>query len=252
MVRPALHGALALCVVLAGCSALAPAPTRQDRAVAAHQNATDAVGDVDTYRFESTLRVDASGNGRSESVTVDASGAVAVDARRMQTTAERDGETRTSYLDNRTRFVECPDPWDGWGRERVDGEDDWSRQTPLVRHLSLLGSGSLYWNGTTTLDGERVALVTGEPSKKALRRYRDDGRGPTLGGPSVENPEVSAWLDLETSRPRKVAVSFEVTNGDATADARLVSRFVDYGDPVDVSVPAEARADPYELGCPGD
>lgn len=252
MARQALHVALALCLVLAGCSLLGPSPTREDRAVSALDNATTAVEAADTYRFASDLRVVATQGDRTETVTASLTGAVAVDAHRMRANATRDGETRRSYLANWTRYQECGPPWDGWAREDLDTEDEWATQSPLTRQLSLLESGSLYWNDTRALDGEAVVLVTGEPTGKALGQYQDRRRGSLLGGPSVDDVSLRVWLDAETWRPVKTELRFDVNQGDASAGARMVTTFAGYGDDVSIEVPAAAKADPYELGCPGE
>lgn len=251
MARPALHALLAVCLVTAGCSVLGPDYTRQERAVAALNDAHNATAAVQTYRFESDMTVTATADGRTERVDVDLTGAVDTANRTMRTNATRDGESRRSFVLNRTVYRECASPWDGWGVEDVDDGGEWSEQTPAVRQLSLLESGSLYWNGTRTVDGERVAVVTGEPSTDALTEYQDDRPTPVFGGPSVEDPRIRARLDADTGRLLWTEFSFTVADGDTTASATMTTTFGDYGDPVSVDLPEDARSDPYELGCPG-
>lgn len=240
--------AVALCVLLAGCSLLG-SPTREERATAALANASDALNATETYRFESEISVVATADDRTERVDVDASGTVDFPARKMRTNATRDGETYRSYVDNRTVYQECPHPAWGWGTEEVDG--DWETQTPAHRQLALLRSGPLYYNGTDTVDGDRAILLTGEPTTDALTRYSDRRSDSLFGGPNVENARAEVWLDPDTYRPLESHVRFEVSESGNTATATLRTTFSDYGDPVSIEVPPEARDDPLEMGCPG-
>lgn len=57
MRRPALHLAIAVCVLLAGCSLLGPDHTRDERAESALADARDAINDTKTYRFDGEMRV---------------------------------------------------------------------------------------------------------------------------------------------------------------------------------------------------
>lgn len=252
MARLALHALLAVCLVTAGCSVLGPDYTREERAVAALDDATNATAEVRTYRFESEMTVTATTDGRTERVDVDLTGAVDTAARAMRSNATIDGETRRTFVQNRTAYRECAQPWDGWGMTELDAETKWAEQTPAVRQLSLLESGSLYWNGTRTVDGERVVVVTGEPSTDALTEYQEDRPTSVFGGPSVEDPRVRARFDADTGRLLWTEFTFTVSGEGSTADATMTTAFGDYGDPVSVAPPAEATTDPYELGCPGE
>jgi len=249
MDHPALHVAVAVCVLLAGCSLLGPSHTRDERATAALENASDALNGTDTYHFESDLSVVATVDDRTERVRVDLVGGVDTAARELWTSATRDGETYESYVLNRTAYRECggPGPW--WGKEEVEG--DWDVRTPARRQLELLRSGSLFWNGTETVDGESAVVLVGEPTSKALTRYSERRSQPVVGGPNVQNARLRVWLDAETHRPLRTRLRFEVTQGGTTATATMTTRFSGYGDPVDVTVPPEARADAIEMGCPG-
>jgi len=252
MARSALHLVVLVCVVTAGCSVLGPEPTRQERAVAALEDATTAVDTAGTYRFELELRAETTGEGRTETAEGNGSGVVDADARRMRSTAKRDGEARTTYVLNRTVYRECADPWGGYGVEELDEDEAWSSQSPLVRQLGLLESGALYYNGTDTVDGTEATLLTGEPTEQALTRYRDDGQSPVFGGPNVEDIRLRVWLDPETDRPVRTELRFRVTEDGESATARLRTRYSGYGESVTVELPEKARTEARELGCPGE
>lgn len=252
MVRPVLHALLAVCVLTSSCSLLAADHTREDRAVGTLENVTETLAATETYRFESHMSVTAAGDDRTERVDVEVTGAVDAASRKMHQTATRDGESRRAFVLNRTAYRECAPPWDGWAVDEPEENDRWLNRTPAVRQLSLLKSGSLYWNGTETADGDRAFLVTGEPSADALKEYRADKSQPLFGGPSVSDIELRAWVDADTDRLLRTELRFTVSEGDRSATAIMRTTFSDYGEPVSVELPAEARTNQHELGCPGE
>lgn len=248
MDRPALHVAIAVCVILAGCSVFGQDHTREERAVSALADARDAVNQTDSYRYEGDLRVVATADGRSERIDVRVNGTVDAAQRRMHTTAERDGEASEAYLVNRTSYREC-DRMALWAVEEREA-DDWSLLTPAARQLSPLESGSLYFNGTETVDGEETRLLVGEPTEKALTQYQERRSQPLFGGPSIDDAEVRVWLDTESDRPRKTQVRFEVSEGGNSATATVTMWFDDYGTDAAVDVPVIPEDKQWEGKCP--
>jgi hypothetical protein len=248
MNRPALHVAVAVCVLLAGCSVLGQDHTREERAVSALADARDAVNQTDSYRYEGELRVVATADGQTEQFDARVNGTVDAAQRRMHTTAERDGETSEAYLINRTSYREC-DRMALWAVEEREA-DDWSMLPPAARQLSPLESGSLYFNGTETVDGEETRLLVGEPTEAALRQYQERRSRSLFGGPSVDSAEIRVWLDTETDRPRKTQVRFEVSEDGNSATATVTMRFDDYGTDAAVDVPVIPEEKQWEGECP--
>ncbi|MFB6165348.1 MAG: hypothetical protein ABEJ31_09345 [Haloarculaceae archaeon] len=252
MARPALHALLAVCLLTAGCSVLGPDHTRDERAEAALENATDALAATETYRFESNLSVSATADSRTKRIDARVTGVVDAAARAVRSNTTSDGESRRTYVLNRTVYRECVSPWDGWGVEDLDDDTEWASRTVAHRQLSLLETGSLYWNGTETIDGERVAVVTGEPTTDALADYRNERSQPLLGGASVDDAELRAWIDPDTGRLRRTRLHVTVSKGDNSAATTAVTTFGEYGEPVTIDLPDGARTNQHELGCPGD
>lgn len=250
--RVALLVVVAL-VVLAGCSALGQDPTREDRAVEALERSQDRLDEVDSYRFDGEMRVVAEGDGRTERIRVDVGGAVDAEAERMRTNATVDGETTESYLVGGTTYQQCPDPWGGWAVEEAeDDADDWAELTPAAGQLSLLESGSLYWNGTETVDGREAALLVGHTPASALDEDQGGfGSALDVGGPNVEDVTVELWVDEETGLPIESRIALEVAGSGGSADASATMRYSGYDEPVSIEVPSEADENQYELGCPG-
>jgi hypothetical protein len=252
MDRPGFHLAVAACTLLAGCSVLGPDHTREERAGEALADALEAVNDTDTYRFDGDLRVVATADGETERVGIDVNGTVEAAERRMHSTAVREGEAYESYLINRTAYRECGGPMgmDLWDVEDVT-TDDWRMATPAARQLALLESGSLYHNGTRTLDGVESVLLVGHPTTDGLTKYQERRDRSLLGGPSVDDAEVRVWLDPETYRPLRSAVRFEVSQGGNTASATVEMNFADYGADLSVDVPVIPDEQTWGTGCPG-
>lgn len=251
MVRPALHGAVVLLVVLAGCTGfLQDPPERDERAVAALSDARSALDAVESYRHETDLRVEATGDGRTERVDVRQVGTVDVEAKRMNTTNDVDGRTVESYVVNRTAYQECSRPPGFWGKENQSTEE-WETLTPAYRQLSLLESGDLRFAGAATVDGRNATRVVGEPTAEALQRYREERSQPVFGGPEFRDVSMAVWFDNETALPLKTRLRFEVEGRDGSATAMMETRFLAYDEPVSIVVPTEALEDHLEMGCPG-
>ncbi len=246
--------AVALLVVLAGCSVLPGSqPPSDERALDALNRTTAAVEEVPTYRFAIDARVAASDGDRSRTVHVAGEGTVDRPARRMVSNATAEGETRAQYVDGRTTYTECPDPWDGWGVENASGSAEWFEATPLGRQLALLEATDVYWGGNETLDGDRTWRIVAHPSKRALDELSTTGRTGVgdLARANVQNATLELWVDAETGLPVKSEFVVELSTRGASATAELTTRFHRYDEPATVSLPRSTRTDQYELGCPG-
>jgi len=256
MVRRALPLLLALCLVTAGCSALGPDYVREDRAESTLAAANAALAETETYRFEADATVVATSDDESQRVDLRAAGNVSLTERRMggRTNVSGGGDryrqSTESYLLNRTRYRECSSRAREWGADE-SATENWSTLTPAGRQLTLLESGSLLYNGTTTVDGREATLLVGEPTEDALTLYQQRRSESLPDGPGIENARLEAWFDAETDRPIRTTLTFEVSGGDASASTSLTTRYRDYGRPVTVDPPAELLSDPPEFTCPG-
>lgn len=253
MRRAARLGVLAALVVLAGCSGyLGEEPVRDERAVAAVEESERALSAVESYRFATDLHVEATDDGRTEEIDARSVGAVNVTEKRVNATARIDDRTQRSYLLNRTNYKECatpPGPF--WGIENQTAEE-WDELTPAVKQLSLLSSGDLRTAGAATVDGRAVTHVVGEPPGEAFEQYIDERNRPLVGGPEIRDPTVEVWIDNETHLPLQTRLRFTVTAEGGIATAEMVTRYRDYGAPVSVELPAEAReGHVLEGGCVG-
>ncbi|WP_224334099.1 hypothetical protein [Haloprofundus halobius] len=244
-----------LAALLTGCSALpfdSPPPS-DDRAVAAVEEVNSTVSSVETYRFDTDIRVSASDGGRSRTVTADGSGAVDLTAKRMRATSEVADETLDSYVTEYKSYQECPEPWEGYAVENVSQSEPWATATPLHRQIELFEHSNVYWRGNRTVDGERTVLVVAHPSDDTVQSLADRRRtgSAELDGGSFDNATARLWIDPETNRPVEFALHLELSRRGATATADLTTRYTEYGESVDVSVPSAVYETQYQLGCPG-
>ena len=210
-----------------------------------------ALEDVETYRYETDLRVRVTADGRTERVHARVSGAVDAAERRLNSTSEMDGRTREAYLLNRTVYRQCPRVGSFWGVENETAED-WDALTPAHRQLSLLESGDLRHAGGATVDGRAATHLVGEPTDEALRRYNEDRNQPVFGGPEIHDVRMEVWIGNETDLPLRTRLRFSISSGDGSGSARMETHFSAYGDPVSIEVPEEAFENQLELGCAGD
>ena len=249
MRRPLLHVAVAVLLVLAGCSVLADDPVREPAAVDRLNATQDRVDDVSSYRYNMT--VNASSSGSSRRIDGHGVGAVNVTTKRKVINASLDGTRAVTYIDNRTAYTECQFPGTGWGRQSLSAESGWTELTVLGRQLALLSTGDLYHNGTERIDGQEVVHLSGRPTDDALSG--DDGSSSVSVFDSSKADEVTVhlWVDAETNRPVRTDLRVVSRANDETATATLAVRYRGYGDPVRISIPEEARDPFYDTGCPG-
>lgn len=253
MARPALLGAVALLVLSAGCaSTLADPPTREDRAVTLLENAQSAIAGVDTYQHDGSLRVVATGDGETRRVQFEVAGVVNVTAQRARNTAVTDDRHLSAYAIGDRIYQECSAMRGTWGVRNNTAEGAWLETTPAARQLSLLESGALRVAGSETVDDRSATILEGRPSSSALEQYGDGGSQPLIGGSEISDPTVRVWLDNRTALPLQVTLDFAVTGGGGSADASMTMRYHDYGEPVHIALPDEAREDVWETGCPGE
>ena len=261
MVHSTLWAVLvAALLVTAGCQTPfgSSAPPSDERAVAAVDRAREATDGVTSYRFTVDGEVRIRESGRTESVGIRGSGVVDVAHRRANETVVTRGDTalvvrdtRRAYVEGYTLDVECSRL--GWARYDLAESTRWVEYTALGQQLALLNRTNVYWNGTETVDGTQVAVVTARPTEQQLEAARDlpTGGGVTQGGANVRNATVRALIDTETGRIREFRRELHVGAGEATAVATVTYRFDDYDAPTNVTRPGfEESGVEWETGCP--
>lgn len=255
-----MHGKALLIVVFAtvltaGCigafSGSGDDPVREQQAENLLETAQDTLAAADSYEAEATAAVTVSATGESEQIVSGTERVNLTDRTGVYSVSGPD-VSGDVYIDDRTMYAECPDPWGGWGQETIPEDATWTDEATTVGSmLSLLETGDLHYNGTELRDGTEAVVLVGSPDVTAA-----DSVGGTAGPdiPSeanIEDATLRMWIDTETDRPIASVYEVTVTADDETATATLRTEALGYDQPVSVSVPREATADPRVGGCPG-
>lgn len=249
MVRSALPLALLAIVVTAGCLGLGgDPPVREDRAEDVLESARERAQQLDTYRFDLSLSAELAEASRG--VAASGHGRVNVTARKLAANSTANGRTATAFIDNDTAYEQCTGAGTFWGERPVTAEN-WTEATPLGRHLVLLSTGDLYYNGTERIDGTSVVHLSGRPSLEAIEETSGAGTTDLPSGAAVDRLTLDAWVEAETHRLRRARLEIAVSRDDRRATATLSTDFHSFGEPVSVDIPADARDAFYEDGCPG-
>jgi hypothetical protein len=261
MTHSALRTTLvAVLLVTVGCQGLSGSsnPPSDDRAVEAVMQAQEATGDITSYRFTVDGQVQISENSRTESTEITGDGVVDVEHRRVNETINRGVQgpgyrvARIGYVDGYTFDVECSRV--GWARYNLTESTRWFNYTSLGQQLTLLDRTNIYWNGTETLDGVEMAVVTAHPTEQQLEANQKlpTKSGVTQGGAIFQNATIRIWIDTETNRVRKVQRELRIRGDGATAVSTVTYRFADYNDPTNITRPSFNRSGPkWAGGCPG-
>ena len=262
MARSALGTILvAALLVTAGCQGFSgsPNPPSDDRAVEAVMQAQEASRDITSYRFTVDGQIQIRENSREESTEITGSGVVNVEDRRAnETIGTRDDarvgfrERRRAYADGYTLDVECSRL--GWARYNLTESTKWFNYTSLGQQLTLLDRTNVYWNGTETLDGVEMIVVTAHPAKQQIEAGQNlpTRRGVTQGGANFQNATIRVWINTETDRIHKIQRELHVSADGATAVATLTYHFAGYNEPTNITRPAfEASGTEWASGCPG-
>ena len=250
MGRPSLHVAVAVLLVLAGCSVFGTEAVRESDAVDRLNATQDRVNATSSYRYDMTI--DVSTTRSDERISGDGVGEVNATARRKVVDATIDGKSALTYLDNSTAYTKCTSPPGYWSGQPLSTGPNWTNATTLDRQLGLLRTGDLYHNGTETIEGREVVHLSGRPRHSALAGDSAGSSGVLgLGGPNVDEVTVDLWVDAATNRPVRTELRTTARAGGETGTANLSVRYRDYGDRVRIAIPERARDPFFEDGCPG-
>lgn len=253
--RPPLAAlALSALLVLPGCLGVLSSAPSDPGAEAVVEDAVAAGEAVETYRVTYHHHVEGTEDGDHRVVRGTTTGAVDRPARRLRVTTTQDDANRTLFVIGNTSYAECASPWSGWGKEtREELDDDWAGHDPLGRQLTLLAESPVTWAGNETLDATPVHVVEAHPSDRTLTQFSENRRGLINPfGPRIENATLTAWIAADSARVLKTRLAFDLRSDEVSIDSRLTTRFTDYGADVEITLPAAATEDPFELGCPGE
>lgn len=238
---------VAALLVTAGCQGLygTSGPPSDPRAVDALDRARTATLNASSYRYTIDGQVQIRHDSRLESVDLTGHGVTDVDRQRANVTVHTRGDTpvgqrdtRVAYVDGYTLDVACARV--GWARHNLSESTRWFNYTTLGRQLALLQRTTVYWNGTTVVDGVETAVVTAHPTEQQLRSSHTlpTGNVGTRGGAVFENATVRVWISTETDRIRKVQREVHVRADGSTGVATITYHLSGYDEPTNITRPS--------------
>jgi len=276
--RRTLPVAVALLLVLAGCSGLgtqdtntttlestgnaattdAPGAADSANASAVKADTLAALDAVETYRVTTNQTSRLSGNVQRTVVTT-TTGQFDRAAREARLNQSQDAGvqsvTSQLYLVNETLYQRSPQ----FARQydsnwvAIDLSENfsaaWDGFDTLSRQQALLNVSSVTLDGTTTVDGQRTYVLRLRPDPE---RYEELGLNTT--GQTLDVSNVSATYYVSTETDRLVASTTrlnatQTVNGQSlTIDQTIELRFEEYGQPVTVRLPDEARETAVPIG----
>lgn len=238
-------------VSVAGCQALNSNPERTDEAESTLAGAQTALQEVRSYRYDTTMELRATVEGEPVERDITVTGAVNGTEKRLGATTRVEDESATSYVDNRTVYRACGGMGNMWANESMTIEESWIETTAASRQLRLLEEGDLHVAAEKSDAQPGTTVLVGKPSPSTFEQYRDGRPQPVFGGTAVSNISVRVVIDDETNRPLRSTIFFEISGDSGSGSATIETRFVDYDEPVDITIPDEVHENLWETGCPG-
>lgn len=257
---PRVSVLVAAMLVLSGCLGLGGSdlPPSDQRAVAALENAQEAVHRIDSYRATIDGHVSARSADESAALDFTVEEAANVTTREVNATVEVsarggspfDSGTRMTYISGYRAYSECARM--GWGRHNLSSDRSWVSYTSVGQQLALLNRTNVYWEGAGTVDGAEASVIVAHPTKAQLQGGPtvQNSRVTDFEGATVDNAPVRVWLSNRTDRPLKARREIEISRDGATATATATIRFRAYNGPMPISRPSIGDT-LWEFGCPG-
>ena len=216
-----------------------------------------ALADVEHYRLEANQTSRLGGNIGRTVVATSTGRFDRVDREANVTQRQEAGGVTTTvrtYVVNDTLYQRRPafaQRYDSnWvATDLADADRSWDAFDTLSRQRDLLNISEVTLDGTTTVDGEEVYVLRAEPDVDA---YENLSVSITGLNPNVSSLSATFYVDTETSLLVASTTELDATqtvNGRTVdVEQRADLRFEGYGEPVDVTLPEEARETAVRLG----
>lgn len=235
---------VAVLVATAGCSTLGgggddgqPAVTTTQPAdsggPSVHERVGDATRDVATHGVDFRMNLTANG----ETLQLTQAGVYNRTSERARLNVSVYGTPATSYFDGETAYVNAGGQWQVQDRS---GSGIWGENGTLARQRALLDAGNVSVAGNETVDGVETTVYAVDTDPAAFESLL--GQQPSTGASevAVQNASYRLYVADDTDLPRRAELSTTVTAQGQSSQANVTILFSDYGDPVDVSIPADA------------
>jgi outer membrane lipoprotein-sorting protein len=233
-----------LCVVAllttAGCAGLGGSgePTTTDeltRAEQIRQDSTAAMRNADSYRV--SLQMNLTANGQSLTMTNDA--VYDREARLARMDMSLYGTEARAYVDGSTMYVQTRGRW---VVQNVSDRNIWESGNALANQREILASSNATVTGGDTVNGTAVTVLQVEPDPQKLKELVAQQQGRNFEGITIEDATYQMYVANETDRLRKMGMEMTMQISGQTAEAQMTAHYYGYDEPVDVTIPEDAKA----------
>ena len=231
---------VAVLVALAGCGALGssggqPTTTQADESgPSVHERVADATADVTTYRVDFQMNLTTNG----ETLRLTQAGVYNRTSERARLNASVYGTPATTYFDGETAYVNAAGQWQV---QDLSGSGLWGENGTLARQRALLETGTVSVVANATVDGVQTTVYAVDAEPSAFQSLLGQQTGAT-SQVAVQNASYRLYVADDTDLPRKAELSTTVTAQGQSSRANVTIRFSEYGEPVEVTIPADAPA----------
>lgn len=240
--RLAVTALLALLLTLAGCSSASNSldPSEAPSAGAIQENVTRQMQSVETATFTMDVTVATP----DQEVSMSGDGTMDVPNERMRMAMEvTAGQSvqLTQYVVGDAAYVQINDQWQ---TRNVSGQNLWERNNQLALQQELLRNASIEVEGSDTVDGNPVWVVSLQPDAADLRTMLSQQAGTTDVADDVTfgNLTVTQYVDAESYHVRQIDASMNVTNQGEESAIDVTMTFDQFDEPVTIDLPEGAPA----------
>lgn len=251
--RPLLVTAvLALALLTAGCtSALDSGESTELENMTVEELQTETgetMANVETATFTMEMNMTVSGR----NVVLDGDGAMDVENERMRLVSETEmfGEPVeiTQYLVGDTMYMKSQGQWQ---QQQLSGPAVWD-QNQLQQQQQFVENADVEVVDTRTYDGREVYVLDVTADEETLQdvlnqpgtseRFED-----VFEDVEIQNMEATQYIDTESHHVRYFEMDLEMTVQGETVLVQMTMSYDNFGDPVDIELPAEAEDAPQTV-----
>lgn len=221
-------------VVTAGCTGFMGGDGGVASAEEVRQQAVTSMEGAETYRMQMNMTFETSQGNLSMAMN----GTFDQPAEKARMTTTFQGQQFDSYIDGTTMYLEGPT---GWQTQNLSDREPWNESTALERQRAIMESANVTELAEDTVDGEPVYVLRIEPDPERVKQVVSQQQTRNLDAVSVENVTYVQYVHRETGNLVRADMEMTMTANGQTIDTTATIRFSDYNEPVDVTIPEEAR-----------
>jgi len=235
---------VAALLVTAGCAGLTGNGGGASDAEQVKDDAVAAMQDVDTYRMEMEMNITA--NDRTLSMSQDGVFDHGAKQARLNMTAY--GTEAVVYMDGDMMYVNAGSRWQ---TRDLSGQDPWESGNGITQQQNVLESGDVSVEGTETVDGVETTVLAVDPDLSELKALIAQQQAQSLEGVTIDDATYRLYVATDSNLPRKMEMAMEMSVDDQSTEVEMTTRFSDYGEPVNVTIPEEATAGSVDFAAAG-